>query len=539
MRLRRSAALVAMAGAMIAVSATPAIAEPGGGYTGAGSLGGLAPGAEFGAGSLAPSGEGPANCVPLGTAMLAPGSPANPSRDGFENFPVADQSALPERVDLRTSTTTFNRLWEFTLVDGALFTRPRAEATQWRQVPLPHCMNGILTEISVDDDEMIAIDANGWLYTMDNALHAPWMWNWTSSFGAPLWLDRGQRMPGDHRDWATSVHSPQEQRVFTDTGGFHQFVGSAKCTMIMVLAGEGNRIVYLDPWLPNDHSYEIGTPMGGRFKAESLSAAASTTFVMNKYGDMYTRLFDFDISGADTVFFDYSWDDQTGKKSPENPAHGLYDPSVAKFQLPAPSWERQPKVPGEITSQISVEPTGEGSDARLLKVEGRKDGQNGFWHKMIRDDAWSFTATGGQLSTGLIENSPRDRSSETLAAPSGVHYSVALPDRGAAQGYRLEVSDFEWATSQREATVVAPDGSRFAVDLHTIDNLRMTPRGPGLDEHPRTMLGAIGLSDQVWAQRSDKPAIGVFVDGWLDGAQIAPVRVNVSESAMAIERSRR
>ncbi|WP_158506346.1 hypothetical protein [Tomitella biformata] len=46
--------MIALAGAMLAVSATPALADPASDYTGAVSLGILAPGA------------GPAACVPLG-----------------------------------------------------------------------------------------------------------------------------------------------------------------------------------------------------------------------------------------------------------------------------------------------------------------------------------------------------------------------------------------------------------------------------------------------------------------------------------------
>ncbi len=33
-----------------------------------------------------------------------------------------------------------------------------------------------------------------------------------------------------------------------------------------------------------------------------MSTAAFTSFVINRYGDMYTRLYDFDIAGSDRVF---------------------------------------------------------------------------------------------------------------------------------------------------------------------------------------------------------------------------------------------
>ncbi|WP_233266819.1 hypothetical protein [Tomitella fengzijianii] len=535
----RWTAAAAAAMLLAALAAVPAVADDA--YTGAGSLGVLAPGAAPGAGPSGPSGSGPAGCVPVGTAQLSPGPPPNPSHLGIDAFAVApNQDALPARVDLRTATTSFSRFWEFALVDRVLFTRPHGSAEPWRTVPLPGCLVGRLVGISVDDDELTAIDDNGWLYTMDNAAHPPILWNWTSSFGAPLWMDRGQRMPGGHGDWALSVHAPQVQRTYTDTAGHQQFVGSAKCTMVTVLVGDGSRIVYLDPWLPNDYSYEIGSPLGGRFQAESMSTAASVTFVMNRYGDMYTRLFDFDISGADTVFFKYSWQDQSGKLPPADQFAAALDPRVARIQLPAPEWVQQPKVPGTITSTISIHATGApGSDARELRVEGvDAHGRTGFWHKMLADDAWAFTPTGAALTGDPVENSPQDRSLDTLAPPAPYDYTVPLPDRGAARGYRLEVAEFAWATSERTATVIAPDGTRFPVELHTVDGMRMTPRGPGLDSVPRAMSGAIGLTQDLWDTRdAQSPAVRTFADAWLGGQRRAPIDLTVTDTTMAITRS--
>ncbi len=538
-RRRQARVPLAVAAALAAACTliTPAGANP---YTGAGSLGVLSPGAGLDA-ALPPPGPGPAGCVPLGTAQLPPGPPPDPSTLGIDAFPVAArQDALPARVDLRTATTSFSRFWEFALADRALYTRRRASAEPWRTVPLPACLQGRLVGISVDDDELTAIDDNGWLYTMDNVAHAPIVWNWTSSFGAPLWLDRGQRMPADHGDWSLSVHSPQVQRTFTDTAGHQQFIGNAKCTMVTVLVGDGSRIVYLDPWLPNDHSYEIGTPLGGRFQAQSMSTAASVTFVMNRYGDMFTRLFDFDISGADTLFFQYSWQDQSDRREPASQFDAALDPSVARIQLPAPSWVRQPKIPGTVTSAISIHATGgAGSDARELRVEGvGADGRTGFWHKMLADDAWSFTPTGLPLHGEDVANSPRDRSHDTLAPPSPYDFSAALPDRGEAGGYRLDVTAFEWASSERTATVTAPDGTRFPVELHTIDGMRMTPRGEGLDAVPRAMTGAIGLTQEAWdGLDGQPPAVQTFARSWLDGHRRAPVSLTVTDTTMAIDRA--
>ncbi|MGW4533758.1 hypothetical protein ACWEOI_22695 [Nocardia sp. NPDC004340] len=76
------------------------------------------------------------------------------------------------------------------------------------------------------------------------------------------------------------------------------------------MSQDGSRITYQDPWLPADLSYEIGGPMGGRFVSESLSVSGSVTFVMNRYGDMFTRKYDLDMAGSNHIPGRYTWQDQ-------------------------------------------------------------------------------------------------------------------------------------------------------------------------------------------------------------------------------------
>src|SRR6185436_15591145 len=116
------------------------------------------------------------------------------------------------------------------------------------------------------------------------------------------------------------------------------------------------------PWLPADDSYEVCGPQRGRFKVAALSAAASTVFVMNRAGEMYTRLYDFDMSGADSVFLKYSYEDQRGKPSPA-------------IQLPPVDWIRQPRIRGRVRDAISIHKTGPGSNSRVLRVAGN----GGYW----------------------------------------------------------------------------------------------------------------------------------------------------------------
>src|SRR3954452_18546960 len=111
----------------------------------------------------------------------------------------------------------------------------------------------------------------------------------------------------------------------------------------------------MDPWLPADDSYEMCGPERGRVRTSAMSAAASTVFVMNRAGGLWTRLYDFDMSGADSFFLKYSYADQRGRPNPV-------------IQLPSADWVRQPRIRGAIRDAISIHKTGRGSDSRMLRV---------------------------------------------------------------------------------------------------------------------------------------------------------------------------
>lgn len=514
---------------------------------------------------------GPASCVPFGTAQIPPGVPSTGDRTGLTTFPKYTGAQAPARVDLRTERTQFNRYWEFALLDsGRLITRPRSakHAQPWRTVRLPSCLTGKLRAISLDDDELVGIDRAGWIYTMDNVNQSPLLWNWTSAWGAMLWTAPGRKLPGAGGDrtggWALSVTSPWDNRAYLDIAGRVHPSGMAKMTMIPALTGDGSRITYADPWLPNDDSYEVGSPLGGRFQSVALAASASTMFVTNKYGDMFTRTFDFDSSGSDSVFFRYSWEPQTGKPSATNLMQETWDRSTAAVQLPAPDWTRQPKIPGEITSALTVVSPRPGPEQRELRVEGRRDGVTGFWHKALHATTWKFTPTRSPLQGTVLANSVANRSAETLAAPKPWNLSASLPSRTAAidaqtlvdiglpysvvdprlldkvgltakaSGYRLSVTNFDPAVTSRAATVTTPSGKKIPVLLHTADGMRMTPGHVGLTTTPRHLIGAVEIPRDAYRTRNADPELRRFVTTWMRGKAIAPITLSATTTDLVI-----
>ena len=59
----------------------------------------------------------------------------------------------------------------------------------------------------------------------------------------------------------------------------------------------------------------------------------------------------------------------------------------APIQLPAAPWVKQPKIPGKITTAISVEKTGVDAVHRILRVEGERGATTGYWERDIAQPA--------------------------------------------------------------------------------------------------------------------------------------------------------
>src|SRR4051812_40194547 len=394
-------------------------------------------------------------------------------------------AGLPARVDLRSTTRTFNRRYAFALRDGHIYFREQPSGA-WRALSVPACFDGDVRGISVDDDELVAIDSMRHVFTMDGALRDTVWFNWTERWGPPFWTGGGRRLPeGDL--WSWSVLSPLEDRTWTDSAGNQQPVGDAKVSHVWMVRGGGQRLVYMDPWLPADDSYEMCGPRRGRFRTIAMSAAASTVFVMDEAGDLYTRLYDFDMSGADSFFLKYSYADQRGQASPA-------------IQLPSVGWARQPPIRGRIRSAISVHKTGPGWDSRMLRVAGGR----GFGERALPARSWPFVRPGETPGPASRQRPPARRGPSTDR-----RYALASPE------LRATIPNFNLACSPARLDVRLASGQRVALTLHTVDAIRQTPRAAGLDEQPRLLQGTIEAPARVL--NSNEPAVREFVAHHLTG----------------------
>lgn len=476
----------------------------------------------------------------IGTPDPFPIDPLPDTGNGLADDAVTDAPAdLPQGSFVRGDTETYNRRYDFALRDGRIWYRSHAEVTgivqPWDRLRMPACLDGTVIGISADDDELTAIRADGAIYGMDNALKDRLVFNWSSRWGPPLWTGSGHRIRENYLAWSWSVISPVEDKNWTDPAGNQHAIGQGKVSHIWILADDGQDIIYVDPWLPRDESYGMCGPQGGRLQMVNLAASGSTVAVITRYGDIYTRHYDFDLAGADDLFFDYSYEDQ----------RGLANPAI---QLPGFDWARQPRVPGRVTHHLGIHKVGENMIHRVLRVEGLDGGgHSGFWQRDIADSGqgWTFTRTDAPLKGTLLDDPGGDTVARVLGPDPGLDYGynlAALP----ALGERAQIdSDDDWAAELLGFSTycspavlrihVAPDRF-FDLLLHSTDVIRQTERARGLDDQPRPFNGAIEIPQALHDTLADQPAkVQEFVARYLGPTRFTEVSVTGVTGAITFD----
>lgn len=438
---------------------------------------------------------------------------------------------LPDQVYLRTDHTSFNRRYQFVLRNGRIWFKSNAAVTErkepWAQVKMPACLAGTVIGISVDDDEMIALREDGGIYTMDNALKDYRLFNWSSRWGPLFWQGDGYKLPPGYRAWSWSVVSPAEDKNYIDPAGNKFPVGNGKCSHIWTLLPGGQGLALHDPWLARDNSYGMCTPKRGRFRAINLSASGSTLFVINRYGDMYTRIYDFDLSGDDNAFLEYSYKDQSNKA----------DPAI---QLPPAGWVHQPKIPGKITQNIGIHKVGANFQHRILRVQGvGPSGQNGYWQKDYHDMKaadWKFHRTDQPLHGPLLDNRAHDSSLDNAGPSHDIAFERNMDQLNALASHPHITGDDDWAAQLPDFNLYcSPDILRIRFSpnqhldliLHTTDVVRLKPRPRGFSAEPRDFVGDIEVPTKVYKNLANQPRkVQEFIQLYLKGKRYTDIKLS-------------
>ncbi|MDR2144117.1 MAG: hypothetical protein LBP29_07090 [Treponema sp.] len=310
---------------------------------------------------------------------------------------------FPEAVYIKTRTQTFNSYHYYIVKDGRIWYKsidPAKEPKNWtlfQKTGLPHNSWKIgfnepekIAEISADADELVALSGGNGFYRFcfDKIIgRSNNVW-----FDRQGWPDKEQlyfdRRTVGNLSWALGKRNAHVL-YYEDPFGNQHHNGTMEIATTYVLLEDGQEICYSDTGLPVDFSRNYIGPERGSFKAVALAASASTIFVINEAGEMYTRLADFDTVGCDPLWFKYTYVSYKSDVPGTN-----YFSNLNEWGLPAEDWRPQPPVPlagnAAITRHITILQNGRGNGARELRVAGlNESGETGYWTKAIFDDTWN------------------------------------------------------------------------------------------------------------------------------------------------------
>jgi hypothetical protein len=248
-----------------------------------------------------------------------------------------------------------------------------------------------IVEISADADELVALSDKGGFYRFCfDKIIARKSGVWLDRQGWPvekqLFLDTRTKK---NTAWAFGKRN-NHVLYYEDPFGNQHHNGTMEIATTYMLLEDGQEICYADTGLPSDFSRNYIGPERGRFKALALSASASTMFVINEAGEMYTRLADFDTVGCDPMWFKYTYVPYKSDKAGTN-----YFSNLTEWGLPSEDWRAQPRIPlsgkAAFSRHITILQNGQGNAARELRVAGLNEaGETGYWAKGIFDDSWKF-----------------------------------------------------------------------------------------------------------------------------------------------------
>jgi hypothetical protein len=363
---------------------------------------------------------------------------------------------FPRAVYIKTRTQTFNSYHYYILREGRIWYKsvdseidPEKGPKDWTlftETGLPHNPWKIgfnkperIVELSADADELVALSAEGGFYR--------YCFDRTIAHKSKVWLDR-QGWPGEEQlyldpraagnlSWAIGKRNPQVL-YYEDPFGNQHHNGTQEIVTTYVLLEDGQEICYADTGLPGDFSRNYLGPERGTFKAAALSASASTMFVINHAGEMYTRLADFDTIGCDPMFFKYTYVPYTSDLPGTD-----YFSNLNEWGLPAEDWRPQPPIPlkgkAAITRHITILQNGQGNGARELRVAGLNgEGDTGYWTKAIFDEAWTFVSVPLYFEDGAVlrtaeppgDNPPGARGPSLDKRYSGYYWDGAEKEDG-------------------------------------------------------------------------------------------------------------
>lgn len=408
--------------------------------------------------------------------VLAAAFFGNPSLGKCRDLPTEDIEP-----HFRGHTLTANSRYLFAVNEGRICIKRRRPLSRWHKLRILPEMKGKISEISLDGTRMVAKNDENKIFLMKEALKKPSKFTWTGRWGSPFGWGTGLPLPQDVSNWDFSFLSPEIDYSYIDSAGQDHMVGVGVGTLFAV-RGDRQTITYFDPWLPADESYGVCGPHRGRLLISSISTIGSTLGVMDKYGNIFIRRFDFDMSGADTIVFDYTYEMR-------RPRSGLIPWVLSPRKLPVPDWVHLPRVPGPITNKISLEKIGRGAKTRVIRVEGMEYARTGYYevtydfisrspdlNNINFPVAWKFVETNRPLEGKLIEDYFLNEGRIDIGPSNDEKYSFVLNENSELP-IHIELLDFNLRCSPATMRInFGSSNDSMDLFLHVTDKIRCFQR---------------------------------------------------------------
>ncbi len=467
---------------------------------------------------------------------------------GFIHSQTTEKVDLPDKIFIKTTTESFTVDYYFALYDGKIYYKRNQEVTnneiiyhklqnqdpelfnEWKLLEpdgIPDSVKneGIpglpnpskrkfrdfkvpkkIIEISADNSILIALsDENQFYYCyLNDGSKFHGIKGWADKWGGPAaelyYSEKFKR-------WDVGCRS-EKVEWFEDPDGYKRSYSGFGLSTLYALSKDGRDIYFVDNGMPQSFHDIIAGPINGEFIAENMSVSGDTIFLIDKFGNMYTRMADFDTIGDDVMLYKYTYRSlplpkNNDGRSFEATQFGKEFMNIA-VKLPCEPWRKQKMIQlknkAKITNKITILTTDKGNAGRELRVAGLdENGNNGYYYKNIFEEEWKFKAVEVEINKkDLIE----------------VGYDKINLGESVRKDYKGKIKFFENLqveasllnfTSKYAPSTLDPAIIQFTIDNETIEiKLHMVNTWKAIfnpDEYPyqepRTFFGTLEIPEEI------------------------------------------
>lgn len=380
---------------------------------------------------------------------------------------------IQEKIITKTTKRTFNHINEYAIEDGIIYYRKRGVIEAWRPIFFDGREGDIPEEIDCDGANLIvwdnrrrvhykkvlieyrkeeldlkknphfkgkSIDFDNYEYfAVDKSANYNWKDKWFSlplvNYLVNIFAGKKLTIPENVKSIAISQKG-RYCNYFTDGSAQRHFVSTE--TTLYALYNNGRDIHQYDPWSPIHADTEISLPETEKkiFEAEKIRASASTVMAIGYETNLNTRRKKLKIVSRHADIATEGGDPFLTYDFFPNPK----DSSVIVLPIET-KWKEHPLYLSEkacITDRITILQTGEGNDARELRVDGQNDkGEWGYYWKNITDHDWKFIKQ--EIKGNLITLAPKKNAKSDEILQTTVHnYTGTLKTAELVQSVKMK-----------------------------------------------------------------------------------------------------